>query len=195
MIIYSGRPTWKVFYLARCWEANGFSKAKLSLQNPLWDANLKTALLPSSLIRQSGPAWSWLCEFACLGKERFPESTAEQGATGLMIQVLLLPLMVFTNSCFPESCPCLGASPVAGTQPLGGFHQKQEAATAVESNPSPGYCAGRPAIIYQRYLIRHRSFWDGPKLESISLNLDLQFLFAWDCWDHVLICWIQWKHQ
>lgn len=76
----------------------------------------------------------------------------------LMNQAQILPFMVFTKSCFPKTCPCLWASPTVGAQPLGGFHQKQEAAAVVESNPSPGYCTGGPAIEYQGCLIRHRSF-------------------------------------
>lgn len=140
----------------------------------------------------------WVClpgVAPTLRKERFPESTAEQGATGLMIQALILPLTVLTSSFLPKSCPCLGASPMAGAQPLGGFQQMQEAAAVVESNPSACYCASGPAVIYQGCLIRCRSFWDGPKLESISLNRDLWFLFVWDCWDHILIRWIQRQRQ
>lgn len=134
MIIYSDRTTWKVFYLAHCWEANGCSEAELSLQNPLQDTDLKPTLLPSSLIVMSVVTVVLVYlpgVTLTLRKERFPESTAKQRATGLMIQALTLHLKVFTNSCLTESCPCLGCL------------QWQMRGCKVSSNAKGSHCNGK----------------------------------------------------
>lgn len=161
-----------------------FLWSKVVTENLVWGVNLKSALQPCrcetlpSVVLDMWVCLPWVAP--TLRKEKFSESTA------FMIQALMPPLIMNTSSCFPKSSPWLMG--VIGRCPIiNGFPQKQESLIAVRSNPSPGYWSGKPAITHPGYLIRHWSFWDGPKVKSIPLNLDLQFLFVWDCWGCVMV--------